>query len=335
MSTAPGSSVALRDFVLADEAAVVDLLQRAFGSWPRALPGAGGPDFFRWKHFDCPFGRSVAIVAEERGQIIGFVARLPWSMQLGGRPVTAIRGVDLAVDPAWRRRGVSLALMQAVLEREPASIALTWNNPNRLSRGGLLQVGRRRPLSLPRFATLGRGPTHTLRGALCRRAPKGAVRAPSAAHVLSDAAFVSRLLGELPVRASRLETARSVSYLRWRYGHFETYHAIRIGEHPHEHGLAIFRLRRRRSFSFYDVCELLATGDRVARELLAGVKRSAPADILCCLFPSRLQAARCGVLGQLGAIELTVRPGPAYEGLPAEPARRRSWGLSLGDLELL
>jgi GNAT superfamily N-acetyltransferase len=337
MSAVTESSVAVRDFVLADEAAVVALLQRAFGSWPRALPGAGGPDFFRWKHFDCPFGRSVTIVAEERGQIIGFVARLPWSMQLGGRPVMAIRGVDLAVDPAWRRRGVSLALMRAAIEREPASIALNWNNPNRLSRGGLLQVGRRGPLSLPRFAALGRVPTHTLRGALGRRArtSKGAVSAPSAAQVLSDEAFVSRLLGELPVRASRLETARSVPYLRWRYGHLEAYHAIRIGEHPHEHGLAIFRLRRRRSFSFCEVCELLATGDRVARELLAGVKRRAPADILCALFPSRLQAARCGVLGQLGAIELTVRPGPAYDGLPAEPTRRRSWGLSLGDLELL
>ena len=94
-------------------------------------------------------------------------------------------------------------------------------------------------------------------------------------------------------------------------------------------------MRRRRSLSFCEVCELLATDDRSARELLASVKRSARADILCCLFPSRLQAARCGVLGQLGAIELTVRPGAGYEGLPAEPKRRRSWGLSLGDLELL
>jgi GNAT superfamily N-acetyltransferase len=337
MSTVAESSVAVRDFVSADEAAVVDLLQRAFGFWPRALPGAAGADFFRWKHFDCPFGRSVTIVAEEHGEIIGFLGRLPWPMRLGGRPVVAIRGVDLAVDPAWRRRGVSLALMRAVIEREPASVVLNWNNPNRLSRGGLLQVGRRRPLSVPRFAALGQGPTQRLRGALGRRtrASEGAVSAPSAAEVLSDEAFVSHLLGELPVRASRLETDRSVSYLRWRYGHFETYHAVRIDEHPHQHGLAIFRLRRRRSFSFCEVCELLATDDRVARELLASVKRSARADILCCLFPSRLQAARCGVLGQLGAIELTVRPGAGYEGLPAEPKRRRSWGLSLGDLELL
>lgn len=337
MSAVPGSSVAVRDLAPGDEAAVVDLLRRAFGAWPRALPGAAALDFFRWKNLDCPFGRSLLVVAEERGEIIGFVARLPWPMQLGGRPVMAIRGVDLAVDPAWRRRGVSLALMRAVIEREPASIALNWNNPNRLSRGGLLQVGRRRPLTLPRFAAPGRGPRQILRPALDRRAraSEGAVSAPSAAQVLGDEAFVSRLLGELPARGERLETARSAAYLRWRYGHFDAYHAVRIGEHPHAHGLAIFRLRRRRSFSFCEVCELLATDDRVARELLAGVKRSAPADILCCLFPSRAQAARCGLLAQLGAIDLTVRRGPAYEGLPAEPTRRRTWGLSLGDVELL
>jgi hypothetical protein len=336
MKRSQAESITVRAFEPADETAVLQLLREAFGTWPRGISGVPARDFFRWKTLGCPFGASLSLVAERERQIIGFVARLPWPLLAGGRTVTTMRGVDLAVHPAHRRRGTSLAMIRAFRETLPADVAFTWNNPNSLSRGGLRQVGRRELLSVPRLIRPGRG-LRPRRGRARATAARGdarpSIEAQTAAEVLRDERCVSALLERPSEPSERLVTARTPSYLRWRYGHFEDYRAIRLGAEPAEGGMVIFRLRRRRSFWFAEVCELLAPSAHTARELVRRVKRAAPVDFICCAMPDRLQAARSGFVMQAGAIELTVRTVGAQ--LPLDPARRASWGLSLGDLELL
>jgi GNAT superfamily N-acetyltransferase len=336
MTAGEAASFRVRPFQPGDEAAVLELLPAAFGAWPRAMEEAPRAEFFRWKTQRCPFGPSLSFVAVEDGQIIGFAAQLPWRMRAGEQTLTTIRGVDLAVHPDHRRRGVSLAIIRAAMGLQPPDIAMSWNNPNEFSRGGLLKLGRRRLVTLPRLARPGRGVASSLGRALARgsRTPQVAVAdAPSAADVLGDGEFVAALLERLPQPRHRLATARSVEYLRWRYGPFDVYRALRLGSDPEAGGIAIFRLRRRGALWFADVCELLAARASLARRLLGGVGRAAGADVLCCVLHSRALAARCGLLAQLGSIQLTARA--IHDPLPLDSGLRSAWALSLGDVELL
>ena len=78
MTAREAASFRVRPFQPHDEAAVLELLPAAFGPWPRALQDVPRAEFFRWKTQRCPFGPSLSLVAEEDGQIIGFLAQLLW-----------------------------------------------------------------------------------------------------------------------------------------------------------------------------------------------------------------------------------------------------------------
>src|SRR5882757_438313 len=112
-------ALAVRAFEPHDEPRVLELLQRAFGDWPRHIEGIDAGEFFRWKHMASPFGRSICLVAEADGELIGFVGLMPWRLRIGERVLSTIRGVDLAVDPAHRRRGVSMSVIRAARGHYP------------------------------------------------------------------------------------------------------------------------------------------------------------------------------------------------------------------------
>ena len=328
---------AVRSFEAGDESGGLDLLQAAFGKWPADIEGVSAGEFLHWKLAACPFGPPISIVAEAEGRIIGFVAMLPWLLTAGDRIVTTVRGVDLAVHPAHRRHGVSMAIIRAGMERLPDDVAFTWNNPNEHSRPGVLKSGRRQVVTVPRFVQLHRA----LRQAAWRAYGKGShtpaelpVEAETAAEILRDGTYVSLLLAHTERATERLTTPRDLDYLRWRYGQFREYRAIRADDGHDPGGIVIFRLRRHGSFWVSGVCELLVADNdiRTARHLLQQVKDAAPVDCIRCVFPSRYHAARCGFL-RVGATVLTARP--IERDLVPDPTQRASWALSLGDLELL
>lgn len=337
LEPAPGVRVRLAED--SDEPRVLELLNEAFGTWPREMHGVGARDFYRWKHFQSPFGRSIRLVAEAERELIGCFALMPWRLRAGGHVLETVRGTDLAVAPAHRRRGVSMSLLEVGRTHYPAAVALGWSNPNALSRGGVLQaVGRRKVDGLPRYVRVGAGPLGVL-----ARAASGRVRAlatdtrvgASAAELLGDGTAIAALLASA-APSERLQTDRSLDFLRWRYGALESYRALaasaRDGAPP---GLTIYRLRRHGRFSVAQVCELfLARDDRgLARALLRGVAATTGADLLACTFASRVEAARRGFfLSPRGAM---ISAYPMRPNIAPDPALAASWALSLGDLELL
>ncbi|MGH8914713.1 MAG: GNAT family N-acetyltransferase, partial [Acidimicrobiia bacterium] len=56
---------------------VLELLRAALGE-PPLLERT--PEMFAWKHFDNPFGRSIAILAETGGEIVGLRAFMRWDL---------------------------------------------------------------------------------------------------------------------------------------------------------------------------------------------------------------------------------------------------------------
>jgi len=333
----PGRAIEIREYEPADEPAVLEVLRAAFGSWPHGMEGVDAAEFFRWKLEGCPFGRQVSLVAHAPDGLVGFVSQLPWPFTAAGRSLSSLRGMDLAVHPSHRGRGISTMIMHAVIEGTPADVALAWNNPNEQSRPGLLKTGRRDLVALPRFVAPHRAPGPVVMRTLGRR-PRPPehlpVEAGTAGEVLRDDEYASRVLREIARTDDRLVTSRDLDYLRWRYGRFALYRAFVADPGAEAPGIVIFRVRRRGRLWVSEICELLVAGNdlRSARRLLGKVRAAAPVDLLRATFCSDREAARCGFLRVRGGSLLTVRT--IQPGLP-DLARPQSWGLSFGDLELL
>lgn len=298
---------------------------------------------FRWKHLANPAGRSLMMVAESDGSLIGFAAWMKWRVSAGVDIVEVLRAVDVAVDRRYRGRGVYAGLVREATMRFAPDVAFTFNAPNELSRRGSLNAGGQelgvfgllvRPGALGRTAVRAVG--ERMRAQRPHRSP--VIDAESAADALSDREQVASLLSRIEQANGRLATVRDLDYLTWRYGTLRAYRAVREYQHGRLVGMAFFRVRRRQQSWISLVCELLVLpGDRsTARRLLRSVARAAEVDYLVCHFPRGSAARRAAV--QRGFV--CVRSGPAptvrqlVEHIAPDPATRSSWAISLGDLDL-
>jgi len=330
------ATVTVRRFRGEDEAAVLAMLQVAFGRWPRGLDGVGGAEFFAWKHRASPFGPSTLLVAELDGSVLGFVALMPWRLRFSGQIRNTIRGVDLVVDPSHRRRGVSMRLMEAVRDCYGPEIALGWSNPNERSTPGVLKSGRERVAGLPTYIAAGSLAAGASRrpAARGRRDAAGQDGALDVAAALYDDELVARVLAHDDERRDRIATARDLDFLRWRYGHPGVYRAS-VACRDERGAIAIFRVQERGRLRVARICELLvANGDVVlARRLVRDVRRASGAHALTCAFSASRTAALCGFVRSPRAT--MIASNPLHHDLVPDPTSPRSWALSLGDLELI
>jgi GNAT superfamily N-acetyltransferase len=328
-------AVEARAFQAKDETGVIELLRVAFGAWPRGIEGVTPGEFFRWKHMEGRFGPSILVVAVAGDAVVGFVAYLPWQLSVGGHVVLTMRGVDFAVHPSFRRRGVSMAMRAAA--DLPGDAAFTWSNPNDQSRPGGLTWGQREVRGLPYFVRPGRHPRLTVKRTLAKgdETPRHlSIDADSAGEVLGDETHESLRRASAAGAGQRLSTVRDLAYLRWRYGQLSEYRAIR-SDSQGASGMAIFRTRRHGRFWVSHICELLAADDdhRTVRRLADRVCDAASTDFFSCSFLSRRSAAACGFVPYRSRNVLMVYP--LQLNLVPDPTQRASWALSLGDLDLL
>lgn len=333
----------IRPYVDADESAVLDLLRATLG------PGPGGErssEFFGWKHLENPFGRSLMLVAEEAGRIIGLRALLRWRFRAGDRILEAARPVDTATHPEAQGRGVFSRLTKEGLSALEGSASLLFNTPNEKSLPGYLKMGWHTVGSIPISLKVRRPMRFVTRMRSIRRAGAGAtgerppIRADSAASVLSDGSAISRLLATMDPMGRALSTPRTLDYLRWRYGAAPLldYRAVRRDEDGAPAGVAIFRVRPRGSLWETTIAEILVRGGArgLTRRLLRDVARVASTDVATCHVPSGSRArgnvTRAGFLPS--PVGMTFVVHPLDEGLQPDPTILRSWALSLGDLEV-
>lgn len=343
---------------------VLELLSRCLG--PAAVERS--PAFWTWKHQAGPFGPSPGLVAVADGRPVAVRVFLRWRWRTGDRTFDAVRAVDTATHPEWRRRGLFRRLTTALLERvEGEGAAFVFNTPNPTSRAGYLALGWRdvggamgrvpvmlRPLRPGRLvaAALGRsrgpeGPEGT--GTGDAGAPELPGLAP-VAELLEDPALPSFLdawgqgWGE---GGARLHTPRTVGYLRWRYAavpgipyraawHLE---APPSPTTPPRGAVAIVRPRRRRGLAEAALVELLLspdrTGRRAARRVIGRIAAIPGLDHLAAVASPGTAERR--VLVGTGFLPLPLGPRWTVRPLAGGPVglhRQRSWRVSAGDLEL-
>ncbi|MDR7453264.1 MAG: GNAT family N-acetyltransferase [Armatimonadota bacterium] len=324
-----------------DEASVLALLREVLGG------GRGferSEAFWRWKHFENPFGASLLTLATN-GEVLGLRAFMRWEFHDGERTLRAVRAVDTATHPAARRGGVfSRLTAQAVDEARAAGVDLIFNTPNAVSLRGYLKlgwtyVGRLRPL----VRVL--RPLRIAAALLGRPAPddhKPAAALPSIADLLAHRGALDSLLAANDrLTGGGLRTARSTGFLRWRYGQAPSlaYAAWWVGPEPAA-AAAIVRQNRRRGLRELMISDLLLGPDGPARAagMVRELARAVPADYMVAHAaggtPHARALLRAGFLPvpRLGPY-FTIRPLSALAA-PLAGAGPRAWRLALGDLEV-
>jgi GNAT superfamily N-acetyltransferase len=326
--------VSVRPFVDEDLPRVLDLLEASLGGGPA---GRRPPEFFTWKHLDNPFGRSLLLVAEHQGRLIGLRAFLRWRFLADGRTLAAVRAVDTATHPEFQGMGVFSRLTRAALEAMEGQVDLVFNTPNGKSGPGYLKLGWTEVGRVP-VAVRARRPLRLLLAGRARSRPAPPVAAAPAAQALTDEAALAALLAREPAPRG-LATPRTPQYLRWRYGAAPLlgYRAV-IEERGGElAGLALFRVRPRGRLWESTVAEVLAGGEvATARRLLGRVAAAARVDHLTLHAPAgtplHRAARQAGYLPSPAGILLVANP--RTPGLRPDPTRLDAWALSLGDLEV-
>jgi GNAT superfamily N-acetyltransferase len=337
--TATAAPITVRPYIDADEPAALEVLIASLGGGPA---GRRPPEFFRWKHYDNPFGRSFMLVAESEERIVGVRALMRWRFETDGRLVHAVRAVDTATHPEWQGRGLFTRLTMEAIEGLRADTDFIFNTPNHKSLPGYLKMGWQVVEKVP-VAVKVRRPLHFARGVrtLNDSVPPSTSHPPVEAATASEALDLDGIEALLEARnmGRRMRTPRDLAYVRWRYGAAPLldYRAVVDSDGSGVTGLAIFRVRPRGALWESTVCELIAEdGDMgICRRLLRAVASASPVDHVTCHFPSgSVQASaarRLGFLPSPGGMTFVVNP--LRDGLPLDPREAESWALSLGDLE--
>lgn len=134
----------LRAATEADDAGMRAVIAAAFPDNPKRRP-----EITAWQYWANPFGRTVAQVWEDDGEIVATYTAFPMPALLGGRPTLVGNGVDAAVAPSHQGRRLmtpmSAALYASAAEADMAVTLCFINNPLAIrgtTRAGWLQVGR-------------------------------------------------------------------------------------------------------------------------------------------------------------------------------------------------
>lgn len=308
----------IRPFVAADLPEVLDVMRLSLGE---SEVNRRTDELFGWKHFDNPFGRSIILIADARGRIAGLRAFMRWELTSpSGHMVRAVRPVDTATHPDFRRMGIFRNLTMAALEEARADgVHLVFNTPNADSGAGYRSMGWKDVQPI---------------GAFVR--PKRPWRAAVEATV-DRAAFVPDAetpLGlDTPDRSARgLRTIRSAAYRKWRFADHPTagYRMVR-----HAGGAVVLRPNVRNGRAEVVVSDLVGTVSARAFRVAA---RAADSHYLVSWFsggsPERAASTSALFVPVPRLTALTQVALPLAD-LDVDAFDPKSWDLATGDLELL
>jgi GNAT superfamily N-acetyltransferase len=313
-------TITTRELDERDVGQVLDLLRASLGEPPLLRRT---PELFGWKHFDNPFGKSIAVLAEADDRIVGLRAFMRWDLLTpAGRTVRCVRAVDTATHPDYQRRGIFRRLTEEALELAVAkNVDLVFNTPNEKSGAGYLSMG---------WTEVG---------------PVGVMARPSTRLVTDrrpgpltePERFLADPRPALPLtvadRAPRgLRTPRTEAYLRWRFGSHPSarYYRVDSGE-----STAVVRPNMRKGRRELVVADVY--GSRPAAAIRAATRHSR-AGYLAAWFspgsPERAAAVRSGLVPVPGVTALTLMAKPLRD-LEVDVKSMASWDLAISDLELL
>jgi GNAT superfamily N-acetyltransferase len=315
------ADLAVDEYRSSDETEVLEVLRRSLGVT------AGQPhtsEFWRWKHFDNPFGPSLILLGRIGGEVVGVRAYLRWRFCNPSGVIAAYRAVDTATHPDHQRKGVFRQLtLEANRRAEAAGVDLVFNTPNSKSLPGYLSMGWS-VVGKPRVYLRLLRPLSLLMGS---RLSTDRLDAEQVIPGGNECRFEEPFTDRPPLG---LRTQRSLDYLRWRFERHPTvaYRTIEL-----EGNRMVVRANHRRGRVEVVVSEVLGGG----RDTASGLGQAVDADYVVGSArprsPEAQRFVRSGFLPVIGR-------GLTLVALPFTPAGKAAlslsaWDLSAGDLELL
>ncbi|HEV2124503.1 MAG TPA: GNAT family N-acetyltransferase [Chloroflexota bacterium] len=335
-----------------DEPALLELVRGAFGEPPG---GQKTTAFWRWKHVENPFGPSYALCAIDAptGTIAALRVLMRWTLRApDGAIRRPVRAVDTATHPDHQRRGLFSELTRfAIQDLANQGVPFVFNTPNRNSLPGYLKMGWQVVARWPVYVRPVRW-RNTIRHLVGKSAsvPYDIDLTAAGAGLLHWKVFHKRYgpavkevveAHEQGRRQVGYRTERTLDYLDWRYGahpHLE-YHVHALAS---EGGLEGFLILRP-ALGASGLQALLITELFVRRPSVLSVARLLR-SLVCqrsCDYLSGYAAA--GTFERKAFFQTGFLPAPGrgstfaarpLNAVSPDPTRRRSWDLTLGELEI-
>jgi hypothetical protein len=324
----------------ADRGEALELMRLALGD---SATTAKTDATWHWKHEANPFGASFVLGAHDAGgQLACLRVLMQWEFTAPGQPpACAVRPVDTATHPDHRRKGLFTTLTrQAVGEMEKRGAAFLFNTPNENSLPGYLKMGWS---VVERWPVYGR-PTRRLWRRALRLGQPAPASQPWAAFVAAHGAALGRVVArhEAGRPGAGYRTPRTMAYLAWRYcgPPGVPYEVVPHWEGDRLTGIVIGRVGKGfRGLPVFVIVEAFSADPTPAAlaTLFRVAARSVAADYVIAHFREGSAEydgmRRAGFLRMPGRGYTFVARGLAGASAP-DPARRESWDLTIGELEL-
>ena len=325
---------------------IADLLNVCLGL---KLASERDAEYWAWKHEQNPFGRSIVLLAEADGRLVGVRAFMRWKLAAGRHVFQVAKPVDTVTHPDYQRRGIFKRLTTEACEvARRDGIGLLFNTPNGNSLPGYLKLGWQRvaelPLHVKLLSPLGgawRMARWKLRNGRMPAQEEYFREAPTSAAALfkCDSPGIRDLL--LATSASgQLATLRSFDCLRWRYAchpHIRYFvetirHSGRIG------GVLFYRINFRAGLREIIIDDLLVPDGATESigQLLTKCLRRVRADYVVAHGKDGspvVRTLRKSGFRKLPRRRITLVARMLVDEFSPDPFQVANWSLSLGDLE--
>lgn len=178
---------------------IVELLKSSLGEalMPKSVA------FWRWKHWENPFGKSSVLLAFENETLVGVRAFMKWEWRFHNKVIQSVRAVDTATHPEHQGKGIFTTLTLSLVEQcKTDGIGFVFNTPNKNSMPGYIKMG---------WHSIGK------MGVLVR--PIFSLRATSGDNLRGtiNEDFIKEFDRRRLSAPDKLETNYNLEYFRWRY----------------------------------------------------------------------------------------------------------------------
>lgn len=205
---------------------IVSLLKLGLGE--SLLPKS--ENYWRWKHQDNPFGKSLILLAIDKNKIIGVRTFMRWKWRSGEQIIEAVRGVDTVVHPDYQGNGMfgklTLALIDHCRENE---YGLLFSTPNKKSKRGYTKLGWAEAGKLPIQMKMIRPVSMMLDVVLRKKTGQSNAfkKDESLSYYLNNDGLPKLIASNNLLYGSHVITEHSVDTLKWRYANVPVaeYHA--------------------------------------------------------------------------------------------------------------
>lgn len=327
---------------------IADLLNRALAA---KVVGQRDTAYWAWKHEDNPMGRSLMLLAESAGQIVGVRAFMSWKLAIDGATVRVVKPVDSVTHPEFQRQGIFKRLTIAACDMATEEgVQLIFNTPNAKSMPGYLKMGWKHTAAMALYVKPLRPLRSMIRVARWKLS-KGPHKLPpiesyfrtpprTGQATLDDYADEIRdVISQQQRRPRKLYTEQSLEFLRWRYAchpHIDYFAEVDIQDGRLQ-GIVFFRTNLREGLREVMIDDLvLRDGDLdSARRLVRSLVRNSQADYLLAVGGPAAKFADVKRLGFYRVPKMRFDLAARHLANDFDPLAydENSWSLCLGDLE--